>query len=87
MASARIKTDPTRMGGLPTVRDTRVTVGMVAGQLAGGRTVDEVLGDYPYLDRDEVSAAAKYAAERLLGAGGDWRRRVDQIVDRVVDLP
>ena len=39
---------------------------MVAGQLAGGRTVDEVLGDYPYLDRDDVSAAVKYAAE-----GGD----------------
>jgi len=66
MASARIKTNSTRMGGLPTIRNTRVTVGMVAGQLAGGRTVDEVLGDYPYLDRDDVSAAVKYAAE-----GGD----------------
>ena len=50
------------MGGLPTIRDTRVTVGMVLGQLAAGRTVDEVVVDYPYLDRDDVLAALEYAA-------------------------
>ncbi len=50
------------MGGLPTIRDTRVTVGMILGQLAAGRTIDEVLADYPYLDRDDVLAALEYAA-------------------------
>lgn len=50
------------MGGLPTIRETRVTVSMVLGQLAAGRTVDEVLSDYPYLDRDDVLAALEYAA-------------------------
>lgn len=54
--------DPHRMGGLPTIRDTRVTVGMVIGQLAAGRTIDDVLGDYPYLERDDVFAALEYAA-------------------------
>jgi uncharacterized protein (DUF433 family) len=49
------------MGGLPTIRDTRVTVGMVLGQLAAGRQVNEVLGDYPYLERDDVLAALEYA--------------------------
>lgn len=49
------------MGGLPTIRDTRVTVGMVLGQLAAGRTTDEVVADYPYLERDDVLAALEYA--------------------------
>lgn len=62
MAFERISADPARMGGLPTIRDTRVTVGMVLGLLAAGRTVDEVLADYPYLKRDDVLAALEYAA-------------------------
>ena len=62
MAFDRITVDPTRMSGLPTIRGTRVTVGMVLGQLAAGRTVDELLADYPYLVRDDVLAALEYAA-------------------------
>ena len=50
------------MGGLPTIRDTRVTVGMILGQLANGRTIEEVVSDYPYIDRSDVLAALKYAA-------------------------
>jgi uncharacterized protein (DUF433 family) len=62
MAFDRISTDPARMGGVPTIRDTRVTVGMVLGQLAGGRSVDDVLADYPYLERADILAALEYAA-------------------------
>lgn len=62
MAFERISVDPNRMGGLPTIRDTRVTVGMILGQLASGRSVDEVLNDYPYLKRDDILAALEYAA-------------------------
>jgi uncharacterized protein (DUF433 family) len=62
MATDRISVDPARMGGLPTIRDTRVTVGMVLGQLAAGRTTDDVLADYPYLERADVLAALEYAA-------------------------
>jgi uncharacterized protein (DUF433 family) len=62
MAFERITVDPARMGGLPTLRGTRVTVGMVLGQLAAGRTVDEVVANYPYLERDDVLAALEYAA-------------------------
>jgi uncharacterized protein (DUF433 family) len=50
------------MGGLPCIRDTRVTVTAVLGQLAAGHTVDEVLADYPYIDRDDVLAALEFAA-------------------------
>jgi uncharacterized protein (DUF433 family) len=62
MAFERIAADPARIGGFPTIRDTRVTVGMVLGQLAAGRAIDEVLDDYPYLERDDVLAALEYAA-------------------------
>ena len=41
----------------------RGTVTAVPGQLAAGRTIDEVLADYPYLERRKVLAALEYAAE------------------------
>lgn len=50
------------MGGLPCIRDTRVTVSAVLGQLAAGRTVDEILVDYPYVERADVLAALEFAA-------------------------
>lgn len=50
------------MGGLPCIRDLRVTVSMVLGQLAGGLAIDEVLADYPYLERADVLAALEYAS-------------------------
>jgi uncharacterized protein (DUF433 family) len=65
MAFERIIMDPARMSGLPTIRDTRVTVGMVLGQLAGDRTIDDVVADYPYLDRDDVLAALRFAAAKV----------------------
>jgi uncharacterized protein (DUF433 family) len=55
MAQERITVDPNRMRGLPSIRDTRVTVTAVLGQLAAGASVDELLADYPYLER-EVSS-------------------------------
>ena len=62
MSFHRISVDPGRVGGLPTIRDTRMTVGMLLGQLATGRSIDEVLADYPYLEREDVLAALEFAA-------------------------
>jgi len=62
VAFSRITIDPGQMGGRPCIRGLRVTVGMILGQLAAGRSVDEVLEDYPYLERDDVLAALDYAA-------------------------
>ena len=58
----RITVDPERMGGVPCIRDLRVTVGMVLGQLAAGRSADEVLADYPYLERADILASLEYAS-------------------------
>jgi uncharacterized protein (DUF433 family) len=62
VAFERITVDPERMGGVPTIRHTRVTVSMVLGQMAGGRTIEQLLEDYPYLERADVLAALEYAA-------------------------
>ncbi len=62
MAKEQITVDPNRMRGLPCIRDTRMTVSAVLGQLAAGASIDELLGSYPYLEREDVLAALEYAA-------------------------
>jgi uncharacterized protein (DUF433 family) len=65
MPTRRITVDPARMAGVPTIRGTRVTVTAVLGQLAAGRAVDEILADYPYLEREDVLAALAFATESI----------------------
>ena len=65
MAYERITVDPAQMGGLPCIRGMRVTVSTIVGQLAAGRTIDDVLVDYPYLEREDVLAALEYAADAV----------------------
>ncbi len=62
MAQKRITVDPNRMRGLSSIRDTRITVSAVLGQLAAGASIDELLADYPYLEREDVLAALEYVA-------------------------
>lgn len=62
MALERITADPSRMRGLPCIRDTRVTVSAVLGQLAAGQTIEQILDDFPYLEREDIYAALEYAA-------------------------
>lgn len=60
----RITFDPNVMGGKPCIRGLRVTVGTIVGLLAAGRSREEVLNAYPYLEPDDLSAALTYAAWR-----------------------
>ena len=60
----RITQDPATMGGKPCIRGMRVTVGMIVGQIAAGCSIDRLLVDYPYLERDDVMQALRYAAWR-----------------------
>jgi uncharacterized protein (DUF433 family) len=52
------------MGGKACIRGMRVTVAMIVGQVAAGRTIDQILADYPYLVREDVMQALRYAAWR-----------------------
>jgi len=61
----RITRDPDVRSGQPTLRGLRVTVKDVLGLLAAGVTVDEILSEYPYLEREDILAAFAYAAEAL----------------------
>jgi uncharacterized protein (DUF433 family) len=60
----RITFDPQVMGGKPCIRGMRVTVGMVVGLLADGRTAEDVVRSYPYLEPEDVQQALAYAAWR-----------------------
>lgn len=60
----RITQDPNRMGGKACIRDLRVTVGMVVGQIGAGRSIEALLAEYPYLEREDVFQALRYAAWR-----------------------
>ena len=60
----RITQDPEVMGGKACIRGLRVTVGMLVGQIGAGHSVEELLADYPYLEREDVMQALRYAAWR-----------------------
>ena len=60
----RVTHDPAVMGGKPCLRGLRVTVGTVLGMLASGKTSQEILELYPYLEADDIRAALEYAAWR-----------------------
>lgn len=60
------------MHGLPSIRDTRVTVSAVLGQLAAGASVDELLADYPYLECEDVLAALGHAAAAVEEHEWQW---------------
>jgi uncharacterized protein (DUF433 family) len=58
----RITIDPAVCFGKPTIRGMRIRVTDVLGMLAGGATPDEILSDYPYLEREDIAAVLAYAA-------------------------
>jgi len=59
---SRITLDPMVMGGKACIRGLRVTVGTIIGLLAAGRSRDEILKAYPYLEPEDLDEALAYAA-------------------------
>ena len=64
-AFPRITFDPAVMGGKPCIRGLRVTVSTVVGLFAAGRSTEEILEVYPYLEREDIDQSLAYAAWRL----------------------
>ena len=58
----RITIRPHQCGGRPCIRGMRIRVTDVLGLLAAGMSYDEVLTDYPDLERDDIYAALAYAS-------------------------
>ena len=64
-ALTRITRDPAVMGGKACIRGLRVTVSTVVGLLAVGRTHEEILKAYPYLEPEDIDESLAYAAWRV----------------------
>lgn len=58
----RITFDPEVMGGRACIRGMRMTVATIVDQIAEDATIDDVLAEYPYLEREDVRQALSYAA-------------------------
>lgn len=58
----RITFDPQIMGSRACIRGMRIPVSVIVGQIAHGATVEEVLADYPDLEREDIQQALEYAA-------------------------
>ena len=61
----RITFNPEIMDGKPCIRGLRVTVGTIVGLIAAGRSKDEILKLYPYLEPEDIDQALAYAAWRV----------------------
>ncbi len=59
--SGRIMQKPAVIGGKPCTRGMRPAVGMIVGQIGAGETVDSLLAGYPYLEREDIIQALRYA--------------------------
>ena len=57
----RITVDPGVFGGKPIIRGRRLAVEHVLGMLAAGDSVDDLLREHPWLERDDVQACLVYA--------------------------
>ncbi|HUL12864.1 MAG TPA: DUF433 domain-containing protein [Methylococcaceae bacterium] len=60
----RITIEPGKRGGKPCIRGLRITVYDVLQYLASGMTIEEILDDFPELERDDIMACLSFAADR-----------------------
>ena len=63
----RVVVDPEICFGKPTIRGTRIWVGLVLGLLADGMTQDDILAEYDHLTADDIRACLVYASRLTSG--------------------
>lgn len=59
-----IVTNPERQRGRPTIAGTRITVEIILDKLAAGRTIDDILVDYPHLTWQQIREAITFQFSR-----------------------
>jgi len=62
MDDTRITIEPGKRSGQPCIRGLRITVWDVLGWLAAGKTEDQIIEDYPELEKDDFRAVYEHAA-------------------------
>ena len=65
----RITQHPAVMGGKACIRGMRVTVSMIVGQIGAGHSIEQVLADFPYLEREDISGYESFAPVGWIPAG------------------
>jgi uncharacterized protein (DUF433 family) len=60
----RITIQPGKRGGKPCIRGLRITVQDILEYLASGMPIEEILDDFPELEREDILAALRFAADR-----------------------
>ncbi|HEY5462134.1 MAG TPA: DUF433 domain-containing protein [Hanamia sp.] len=63
--SDRITTNPGIFNGRPIIRGIRFGVADVLGYLAAGMTVEEILTDFPFLEKEDIIASLEYAQKKV----------------------
>ena len=61
----RITVNPNQMAGMPCIRGLRIPVATVVSMVADGMTPEEILADYPDLEREDIQEELRFAAEAL----------------------
>jgi len=58
-----IVSDPEILRGKPRIKGTRISLGLILGHLAAGKTPQEILADFPDLSGEQIAACLDYARE------------------------
>jgi len=58
-----VVSDPEVLRGKPCLKGTRIPVGLVLGYLANGKTVEDIVSEFPDLTTDQIAACLDYARE------------------------
>lgn len=61
---SRITVESGKCGGKPCIRGKRIRVSDILELLGAGASFEEILVDYPFLERDDILAALTYAAQQ-----------------------
>jgi uncharacterized protein (DUF433 family) len=61
---SRITIDDAQCGGRPCIRGMRIRVTDILELLSAGASFEEILSDYPYLEREDILASLEYAARQ-----------------------
>ena len=64
LLNERITIEPGKRGGKPCIRGMRITVQDILEYLASGMNMDEILEDFPYLEKEDILASLSFAAHK-----------------------
>lgn len=58
----RITVDPKVFQGQPCIRNMRIPVSLIVKLVSAGKTTDEIISDYPELEKEDIKQALEFAA-------------------------